>query len=414
MLQSETSPAPSIHLAPTPLTERIQVIDVLRGVALLGILITNIQHFSMFAGTVRNPTLFGDLQGANFWVYAVTFNLAFQKFMPIFSMLFGAGIMLAATRREAAGQSPGAFHYRRMFSLLLFALAHSYLVWYGDILFLYAICGALVFPFRFRSARFLIIAGFVVLAGDPIMQFISYQAPGIYGLVNPFQGMSLQEILAADLDAFQGGWVENFQMRAHYSLEGQTVGFLLHGLWRASGLILVGMGLYRLRILTGRAAPSLYKTFIGIGLGIGLPITALAFFLSYSAGWGDFWIQQFSLQVIYWVGIVVSLAWIGIVMLACRTGCSSWLGRAFAAVGRMALSNYLLHSLLCTFIFYGFGLGLYGSVERIGQIGIVAGIWILQLLISPLWLRYFRFGPAEWLWRTMSYGKLQPMRVGGP
>ena len=104
------------------------------------------------------------------------------------------------------------------------------------------------------------------------------------------------------------------------------------------------------------------------------------------------------------------MALLGIIMLLCHAGCRSWLGRALAAVGRMALSNYLLHSLLCTSIFYGFGLGLYGSVERTGQMGIVVSIWVLQLLISPLWLRHFRFGPAEWVWRTLSYGKVQPMR----
>jgi uncharacterized protein len=400
-------------LAPTTPSERIQVLDVLRGVALLGILITNIQHFSMFAGTVRNPTLYGDLTGANFWVYAFTFNLAFQKFMPIFSILFGAGIMLAATRREAAGESAGAFHYRRMFFLLLIALAHSYLIWYGDILFVYAVCGALVFPLRFRSARFLIGAGIVMLAGQPIMEIITFRMTWIYQLVNPFAGMSLEEVLATDLAAFRGGWVENFQQRAAYSLEGQTVGFVLHGLWRGTGLILLGMGLFRLRVITGERAKSLYRTLIAVGLGAGLPITAFAFWMSYSAYWGDFWVQQFALQTIHWIGIVVSLAWMGIVILACQGGCRSWPGRAFAAVGRTALSNYLLQSLICTFIFYGFGLGLYGSVERIGQMGIIAGIWVVQLLISPLWLKYFRFGPVEWLWRSLSYGRLQPMRARG-
>ncbi|MGD2123240.1 MAG: DUF418 domain-containing protein [Gemmatimonadota bacterium] len=405
--------AVSGRLAPTTPSERIQVLDVLRGVALLGILITNIQHFAMFAGAARNPTLYGDLTGANFWVYAFTFNLAFQKFMPIFSMLFGAGIMLAATRREAAGESAEAFHYRRMFFLLLLALAHSYLIWYGDILFVYAVCGALVFPLRFRSARFLIGAGIVMLAGQPIMEVITFRMTWIYQLVNPFAGMSLEEILATDLAAFRGGWMENFQQRAAYSLEGQTVGFVLHGLWRGTGLILLGMGLFRLRVITGEKAKSLYRTFIAVGLGVGIPITAFAFWMSYSVSWGDFWVQQFTLQVIHWIGIVVSLAWIGIVILACWTGCRSWLGRAFAAVGRTALSNYLLQSVICTFIFYGFGLGLYGSVDRTGQAGIIAGIWILQLLISPLWLRHFRFGPVEWLWRTLSYGRLQPFRVRG-
>jgi uncharacterized protein len=248
----------------------------------------------------------------------------------------------------------------------------------------------------------------VFLAGHLVTDLLSYQVPWIYGLVSPFAGMSLEEVLATDLAAFRGGWMDNFSLRVRYSLEGQTVGFLVHGLWRACGLILLGMGLYRLRAILGESDRSLYGLFIGIGVGVGLPITALAFWLSYSTGWGNYWVQQFSLQVIYWVGILVSLAWVGIVMLACKDGCGSWLGKAFAAAGRTALSNYLLHSILCTSIFYGFGLGLYGSVERVGQMGIVAGVWMLQLLLSPLWLKYFRFGPAEWVWRTLSYGKLQP------
>jgi uncharacterized protein len=399
------------NLAPTTGAERIPVMDVLRGVALLGILITNIQHFSMFGGTVRNPTLYGDLSGANFWVYAGTFNLAFQKFMPVFSMLFGAGILLAAGRREAAGLDSRVFHYRRMFFLLLFALVHSYLIWYGDILFVYAVCGALVFPLRFRSARFLIWAGIIMLAGQPVMDMVSRASPELFSFFAPFSGMSLEEILAADLAAFRGGWLENLRMRVTYSLEGQTVGFLVHGLWRTTGLILLGMGLFRLGVMTGEGKRSLYRSFIGLGLAVALPITVLAFWMSYSAGWRNFWVHQFTLQVIHWVGIGVSLAYIGIVVLACRGGCSSWLARAFSAVGRTALSNYLLHSLICTFIFYGFGLGLYGSVERTGQISIVMAIWVVQLLVSLLWLRSFRFGPAEWLWRSLSYGKLQPFRA---
>jgi uncharacterized protein len=331
--------------------------------------------------------------------------------MPIFSMLFGAGIMLAAERREKRGLDPGTFHYRRMGFLFLIALVHSYLIWYGDILFLYAVCGALVFPLRRRSAGFLIGAGIVLLAGDPFMQLVSYAAPGLFGFIQVFQGMTLEEILAADLAAFRGGWLENLRMRALYSLEGQTLGFLLHGFWRAAGLILLGMGLYRLGVMTGEGKRSLYRTLVALGLLVGLPLTAYAFWLSYQVGWSDFWIQRISLQVIHWVGIVVSLGWLGIVVLSCRKGCMSPLGQAFASVGRLALSNYLLQSLVCTFIFYGFGLGLYGSVDRVGQIGIVVGIWVGQLLISPLWLRHFRFGPAEWVWRSLSYGKVQPLRV---
>lgn len=421
-----------MSLQPTAPRERIQVMDILRGVALLGILLTNIQHFSMFAGTVRNPTLYGDFTGANFWVYAFTFNLVFQKFMPIFSMLFGAGIMLAADRWEArreaglsrgtsvTGMAPNAggsvtaagFHYRRMAVLLVIALVHGYLIWYGDILFSYAVCGALVFPFRRRSAGFLITSGIIVLAGQPLMEFVSFAVPGLFSFFPAaFQGMSLDEILAADLAAFRGGWLENLRMRATYTFEGQTVGFLLHELWRSGGLILLGMGLYRLGIMTGAAKRSTYWLLVAKGLLVALPVTAFAFWVAHSNGWSGFWVRQFYMQVIYWVGIPVSLAWVSIVMLRCGGGCQGWLGRALAAVGRTALSNYLLHSLLCTFIFYGFGLGLYGSVERVGQLGIVVGIWVLQLILAPMWLRRFRFGPAEWAWRSLSYGKRQPMWV---
>lgn len=412
MSQQESDSALSLPFSPTPTSERIQILDVLRGFALLGILITNIQHFSMFAGAVRNPTLFGDLQGLNFWVYALTYTLAFQKFMPLFSMLFGAGIVLTAVRRERVGVIGTAFHFRRMAVLFFIALVHAYLIWYGDILFQYAICGVLVFPFRFRSGRFLLGAALVMVGGQLVMETIAFSAPELFAWVAPFQGMTLEEILATDLAAFQGGWLANFHQRVLYSLEGQTAGFLLHGLWRTTALIFLGMALYRFSIITGNAKTFVYKSFVGIGVGLALPITVLAFWLSYQAGWRNFWIHQFSMQVINWVGVVVSLGWMGIVVLSCHAGCRSWLGQAFAAVGRMALSNYLLHSLICTFIFYGYGLGLYGSVERVGQVGIVMGIWAFQLLISPLWLRHFRFGPAEWLWRTLSYGKLQPMRKG--
>jgi uncharacterized protein len=254
-------------------------------------------------------------------------------------------------------------------------------------------------------------AGIAFMAMQVVMTVVSWGAPGLFSFVHLFQGMSLEEVLAADLAAFRGGWMENFRTRVAYTLEGQTTGMLINGFWRTTGIILLGMGLYRMRIITGQADRYVYKGLVGLGVGIGLPITAFAFWLSYRTGWSNFWVQQFSMQVILWVGIVVALGWMGIVMLACKDGCRSWVGRALAAVGRTALSNYLLQSLLCTSIFYGFGLGLYGSVERTGQVAIVAGIWVLQLILSPLWLRFFRFGPAEWVWRTLSYGRLQPLRL---
>jgi uncharacterized protein len=146
-----------------------------------------------------------------------------------------------------------------------------------------------------------------------------------------------------------------------------------------------------------------------VALGVAVPLTVLGLTSCVLTGWDSYGLWVLSDQIIYWFGIVMSLAWVSIVMLACRNGCRSWFGRSLAAVGRLALTNYLLQSLLGTFIFYGHGLGLYGTVDRTGQFAVAAGIWALQLLASPLWLRYFRYGPAEWLWRSLAYGR--PPRV---
>jgi uncharacterized protein len=109
--------------------------------------------------------------------------------------------------------------------------------------------------------------------------------------------------------------------------------------------------------------------------------------------------------------IIVALGHVGAVMLIVQSGAMEWLMRRLAAVGRMALTNYLTHSLVCTTLFYGYGFGLYGTINRTGLAAIVLAIWTFQLIVSPIWLRYFRFGPAEWLWRSLTYWRIQPMRV---
>ena len=404
--------ADSDRVGPLPADQRILALDLLRGVAVLGILGTNIQHFAMFGGTVRNPTLYGNLEGANFWVYALTYTFGYQKFLPIFAMLFGAGLLLGAGRHEAAGLDPVAFHYRRMTVLLFIGLIHAYLIWYGDILVAYALCGMVVFQFRRVSSRGLIALGIALLAASPVIRVLFFIVPGLLGGGGPDAG--IEQFIADDLEAFHGPWVEQLRMRATYVLEGQTTGFAVVLFWRGCGLMAIGMGLYKLGVLTGQRSNRFYATLAGLALGIAVPLTVLGLTACALTGWDNDWLSFLSDQIIYWFGIVMSLAWISIVMLACRGGCRSWLGRSLAAVGRMALTNYLLQSLLCTFLFYGHGLGLYGSVDRTGQIAVVAGIWSLQLIVSPLWLRHFRYGPAEWLWRSLAYGRPQSIMIDPP
>ena len=145
--------------------ERIQSIDVLRGFALLGILVMNVQSFAMIDSAYKIPTTYGDFQGVNYCVWLLSHLFADQKFMTIFSMLFGAGIVLMSRRREKTGLRPAAVHYRRMGVLLLFGLLHAYLLWYGDILVTYALCGMPAFLFRKVRPRRVILLGILGLSG---------------------------------------------------------------------------------------------------------------------------------------------------------------------------------------------------------------------------------------------------------
>ena len=146
------------------------------------------------------------------------------------------------------------------------------------------------------------------------------------------------------------------------------------------------------------------------GSWIGLPTILWGVRRNIAAEWDVTYSFFLGSQFNYWGSVLVALGWVGLLGLICRSPQSAGWTRPLAAMGQTALSNYLLQTVLCTTLFYGHGFGLFGRVERTTQIGIVVAIWILQLAISPIWLRRFRFGPAEWVWRTLTYVKLQPMR----
>ncbi len=410
---------PSVSAKPTPdptrPTERIVAIDILRGFALLGILIMNIQGFAMPAAAYSNPTVYGDLTGANRWVWTLSHIFADQKFMTIFSLLFGAGILLMTEKLDARGQRAWTLHYRRNFWLLLFGLAHAYLLWSGDILVAYALCGFWVYWLRrLRPAWQLALGIFVVsipalilLATSLTMQFTPPET--LHELRADWQAAS--ETIAAEVASYRGGWLQQMDARVPRSAEFQTVGLLFWGLWRAGGLMLMGMALYRWGVLTGSRSRSFYFGMVILGLAIGLPVVSWGA----ARNFANSWVLEFSkfglgAQPNYWGSLFVSAAYIGLLVLFARSRALPWLQTALAAVGRTALTNYLLQTILATAIFYGHGLGLFGSVERVGQIGIVVAIWVVQLVVSPLWLRYCRFGPFEWMWRSLSYWRLQPLR----
>jgi uncharacterized protein len=404
--------APAVS-EPVTEKERIVSIDVLRGFALLGILPMNIQYFSMISAAYMNPTTYGDLHGANLWVWVLCHVLADEKFMAIFSMLFGAGILLMTSRVEAAGKRSAPLHYRRMGWLTLFGLAHAYLLWSGDILFTYGMCGMVVYLCRKWKPRRLLIVGLLTLAVAPAI----LTGEGIWSrhwTLKQVQTASEQlwaptpAMVANEVVAYRGSWTEQMRVRAVDSAQMQTVFFVLFTFWRAAGLMLVGMALFQWGVFRARLRRPDYWTMVFAAVCVGIPLTLFGTARDFASGWEFRNSFFYGMQFNYWASLLVCTGWVGAVMLACQSVRMIPVTRRLASIGRMAFTNYILQTLICTTLFYGHGFGLFGKVERVGQLGIVFIIWAVQLTLSPIWLEHFLFGPLEWLWRSLTYWSWEP------
>ncbi len=400
---------------PVPQRERIDSLDLLRGFALLGILMMNIQTFAMPFAAYFNPTAYGDLTGANYWAWFLTHVLFDQKFMTIFSLLFGAGIVLFTQRVEAGGASATAMHYRRTLWLLLIGLIHAYLLWVGDILVLYALCALAVFWFRKRSPRMLLAVGLIFLTlGSAISLAGGFALPQMPAAEREEMRLSdwqpPAEKIQEELAAYRGAWRAQLSHRVPLVFEFQTFVILVWGFWRAGGLMLVGMALFKWGVLRGDCSPAFYRGVAAAGAGLGWPLILYGVHRNEAAGWDFNFSFFFGVQFNYWGSLLVSGAYIAVLLLIHKSGALGWLTRRLRAVGQMAFTNYLMQTLLCITFFYGPGFGLFGSVARAGQVLTVLGVWVAQLVWSPYWLARFRYGPFEWLWRSLTYWRWQPMQ----
>ncbi len=398
---------------PTSSSERILALDTLRGFALLGILLMNIQSFAFVGAAYENPTAYGNLTGINLWAWIFTHILADQKFMTVFSILFGAGISLMTSRAEAKGHHSASLYYRRTLGLLIIGLLHAYLLWAGDILVTYALCSLAVYLFRKLPPKKLLLFGLLLISVPSVIYFNSGRSmPSLspeahQSAENNWRPTS--EMISKEISAYRGGWLEQMTYRVPMSHYIQTSLFQMWLGWRAGGLMLIGMAFYQMGILTAQRSSRFYITLVSVGFGFGLPLVIYGIVSNFATNWSLDYSTCFGWQYNYWGSLLISTGYIGLVMLLCQSQIAQKLTRRLASVGQMSLTNYLLQSLICTTIFYGHGLGLFGQVERGTLLLIVLGIWAFQLLVSPIWLRHFRFGPAEWLWRSFTYLKFQSM-----
>jgi len=405
--------------------DRLQSLDTVRGVAVMGILLLNIVGFGMPEAAYFNPRAYGGSEGADLAVWIVNFILFDGKMRGLFSFLFGASLLLVVERAEAKSENPLQVHASRMAWLLVFGLAHLWLLWFGDILGLYALLGMVAYFFRgMRSSRMVVLGAMLVLAqalvfaslpfGAYYLQTVAPDSPGYanaakqLAALNDSFGIPTAAETARQLALFRGGYAQILADRfAHNSL-GPLPMALLFGP-ETLAYMLFGMAALRSGFLRGEWSRARVRKLLWLGFGVGLPAyAAIAVYLINS----DFSLFSVLLGVMPLTAPVrpfLFLGWACLILLLARGGP---LNARIAAAGRMAFTNYLTTSLICTTLFYGYGLGWFGYLSRAELYLVVAGVWALILLWSKPWLARFQYGPLEWVWRSLSRGRAQPMRRG--
>jgi len=404
-------------VGPTASSARYSSIDTLRGFALLGILVPNIVSFAWPSSAYTDPSVISDAP-ANMTAYKITSIFFLGKFMFLFALLFGSGVVMYARKFDTADED-GAYHtglatgaglwYWRCAWLLIFGLVHAYFFWYGDILTYYAISGlTLLWWIRRLSPSLQLVGGFTLyLVATLVMTLMMIsEIHGIDAGLTAIETTSLDP--GIELAGYAGGWLDAFHARLPISLYMTFIAgpFMIPALW---GIMAMGIALARTGILTGERSIRFYLVVGVVGLGVGLPGTVLAFDFTrraFETAPGHAW--ETLAQV---VGIPISIGYGALIIALSKWRPARFVSGALAAVGRMALTNYFLHTLLCTTFFYGYGLGYFASIEFPGLWLVALGVWSFNIIFSVLWLRFFTMGPFEWLWRCLSYRKRMPMRV---
>jgi len=401
---------------------RYQSIDAVRGFAVLGILLMNIVGMGMPAFAYIDPTYFGGSHGADLWTWAVNNVLTDGKMRGLFTILFGASTVLIAQRAEGERPGPMETHYRRMFWLFVFGMVHAYLFWWGDILVCYALAGLFIFPFRKLDPRVLIALGAAVLVA--LLAYNAIQdvhivalhaaavAPGASpAAIDAWKQASTtvvlpQELKAQQIAGFGGGFMDALKSRAQMALFLQLMLNPTDYMPEAIGNMLIGMGLFRLGYFTLGWSTRAYLALIAFGYLIAAPLTA---WLAY-----DMWKSGFDPVVLHQLGDwqqatrpFIALAHGSVLLLIIRAGVLSGVVDRLSAAGRMAFSNYLMTSIITTFVFCGFGLGLYGKLSRFELLYVVAGVWAFMFIWSKPWMARFHYGPFEWMWRSLVRWKPQ-------
>lgn len=419
--------------------DRIGMLDTTRGIAVLGILMMNITGFGL-PNAYDDPTVWGGDSPADIAVWRVMTLLFEGTMRGLFTLLFGASALLFLQRhaaRAVSDRKPTDLYFRRTLWLIVFGLLNGYvLLWSGDVLFFYGIAGLVLFLFRNLPPRRLLVLAAAFMIVQTLISVVEWrdfheaqqlaeaatarQAAGQTLTDEDIEAIDAYSVLESDwqpdreaLEDMVASIRESYSWAFHV-LSGhtwfmETRFFFRHGIVECLGMMLLGMALLKLGVLTGASSTRTYLTMVVVGYAIGLTVNTFEIRALEAANFApERMVRSF---MTYDLGrIPLTLAHLGVIALLCRAPWFAGAARLFAATGQMALTNYLSQSALALFIFTGAGLSLYGQLSRLELYAIVVAIWILQLMWSPAWLRHFRYGPAEWVWRSLTYGRRQPLR----
>lgn len=428
--------------APVRRGMRFASLDVLRGFALLGILILNIENFAGYealrdfpVGLIK-PAFVGWHAHLDFAIVILKWVFAEGKMRGLFSMLFGAGAVLLTVRIERrceTGRAAVVF-YRRNFWLLLFGICHGFLIWFGDILLPYAVLGLIfLYPLRRLAARKLIIVGLAIwLVGGTFgsLRFFhvadvlrsdahltaaraagSAATPAQLAVIGAAESERKAESASAAEAIREGrlGYVAGWRYGVAHEQSLNKRAFRSLIVLEILGAMITGMGLYKAGFLTNQRPVKEYVRLALGGYAVSTPLVLIGLWHMYRDGFSAAadarWMSiPYTTEV---VGAVLANA--SVLLLLVRSGRLRWVFHPLSAVGRTAFSNYILTSLICKVVFSWGPWKLYGKLEFYQWYLFVAGIWTVNLIISPLWLRVFAFGPLEWLWRSLTYWKRQPL-----
>jgi uncharacterized protein len=436
--------SPDNHLQPVQQTERIKTVDMIRGFALLGILLMNIPGFGINWDFWFN-TMTGPQNTKDFYTLSVIMTFFDGTMRGLFSMLFGAGMILFTLNKKdiPGGPTVTEYYYRRLLWLVLFGIFNAFvLLWFGDILFFYGMCGMLLYVFRNTNPKWLLVLGFICMSVSMLKQQLNWNetTDRRKGYTEAVAAEKAKKTLSPEQEAAKAEWVEfeknnkpdtvftnrNLRkMRSDYvtiyqywiprNAEGETWGLYHKWGWDGLTMMFIGMALFGLGFFSNKLSSSTYAMCLLVGYGIGIPIGwfAYKYGLIEEAKNIGLYADRYRVNhhLLYDVRrVLLSTGHASLLLLIFRSNLVPWFMKALANVGQMAFTNYLMQSIICTWIFYGYGFNWYNTLHFYQLYYVVVSVWVFQLIFSAIWLKYFRFGPFEWLWRSLTYWKAQPMK----